>query len=139
MLNGRIFKWASCCGLLAVATLVVASNLDAQPDGGVPGDNPCVEDAMRFCSDVEPGEGRIMRCLKERASSLDSRCEEFLDKMGGIATEFQAACGDDVNRFCQGIAPGGGRIGACLKDNLAEITAECKSLLVRYGRGKNRR
>ncbi|HET9598145.1 MAG TPA: cysteine rich repeat-containing protein [Anaeromyxobacteraceae bacterium] len=41
----------------------------------------------------------------------------------------QDACRADVERLCQGIPAGGGRIAACLKANSAKVSPECKAEL----------
>ena len=38
----------------------------------------------------------------------------------------KGACKADVEKFCKGIKPGGGRIWACLKSNDAELSQPCK-------------
>ena len=38
-------------------------------------------------------------------------------------------CHADVGKLCQGIAPGGGRIIACLQSHPAEISPGCKAQL----------
>lgn len=35
----------------------------------------CKDDAARFCKDVKPGGGRIVRCLKEHESELSPACK----------------------------------------------------------------
>ena len=37
----------------------------------------------------------------------------------------QAACHGDVQRFCTGVQPGGGRIGQCLKAHARELSPGC--------------
>ena len=37
----------------------------------------------------------------------------------------KGACRPDVEKFCQGIKPGGGRIWACLKSHEAELSQPC--------------
>jgi len=36
----------------------------------------CSEDIQKFCKDVQPGGGRIARCLKEHACDLSPACKE---------------------------------------------------------------
>ena len=44
-------------------------------------------------------------------------------------------CRSDVEKFCKGIKPGGGRIWACLKSHEAEISQPCKDQMAK-GREK---
>lgn len=34
----------------------------------------CKDDILKFCNDAKPGEGKIMKCLRENESSLTSEC-----------------------------------------------------------------
>ncbi len=36
------------------------------------------------------------------------------------------ACADDVKQHCAGIEPGEGRIEACIKDKVADVSDACK-------------
>ncbi|HTP65184.1 MAG TPA: cysteine rich repeat-containing protein [Geobacteraceae bacterium] len=40
--------------------------------------DPCKEDVQKFCSDVTPGEGRVIKCLKEHEQELSQSCQEAL-------------------------------------------------------------
>jgi Cysteine rich repeat len=39
------------------------------------------------------------------------------------------ACKPDIARFCSSVTPGGGRIKACIKENLAALSEPCKEAL----------
>jgi hypothetical protein len=39
------------------------------------------------------------------------------------------ACRGDLMRFCASVAPGGGRIRACMTVHLAELTPECRAVV----------
>jgi hypothetical protein len=41
----------------------------------------------------------------------------------------RVACKADVEKLCSGVQPGGGRIGACLKQNEAQVSTACKDAL----------
>ena len=41
----------------------------------------------------------------------------------------RGACKADYDKFCAGIAPGGGRIVACLDEKRDQLSATCKSVL----------
>jgi len=40
----------------------------------------CEEDIVRFCSNVNPGEGRILACLQAYADQVSEECREPLGK-----------------------------------------------------------
>ncbi len=40
------------------------------------------------------------------------------------------ACRSDLNQYCAGVQPGGGRIVACLKANESKLSAGCQSAFV---------
>jgi hypothetical protein len=39
------------------------------------------------------------------------------------------ACRADAQKLCAGVAPGGGRVVACLRANEAQLSADCKAQL----------
>ena len=41
------------------------------------------------------------------------------------------ACHADVEKFCQGVKPGEGRIIACLKNNSSKLSSECAEMLAK--------
>lgn len=44
--------------------------------------NACEADADKYCQDVEPGEGRIISCLKKNEKDLDPKCTSALKETG---------------------------------------------------------
>jgi len=42
----------------------------------------CQADADKFCLDVEPGEGRIVKCLRQNESGLGNQCVTALKETG---------------------------------------------------------
>jgi Cysteine rich repeat len=57
----------------------------------------------------------------------------------GDGGKFRAACAEDVQRFCGGVQPGGGRLVQCLSSNTARLSAECGNIIAsNRGGGKFR-
>ena len=43
--------------------------------------------------------------------------------------QLNAACGDDMKKFCRHVQPGGGRLVQCLEHNQSEISPNCSQWL----------
>ena len=60
--------------VIAASTLGLVSAAQAQ-------DKPCMADAARLCSGVEPGGGAQIACLKAHKSELSPACKKNVMKM----------------------------------------------------------
>jgi hypothetical protein len=90
-------------------------------------DHPCQEDAERLCKGVEPGQGRILQCLKQHEADLSPACKQKRDSFRERMEEIRAACEDDVKKFCAGVQAGGGRIARCLKQHESDVSEGCRN------------
>lgn len=44
------------------------------------GKDPCAEDIAKFCKDIQPGGGRVLRCLEANEKDLGPPCREKLQE-----------------------------------------------------------
>jgi hypothetical protein len=95
------------------------------------GTGPCAEDMEKFCKGVEPGGGRIYNCFKEHAKELSPACQEHIKEMKAKVREAKKECADDVDKFCQDVKAGSGRIAKCLKQHENELSTECKEVMAK--------
>jgi Cysteine rich repeat len=67
--------------ILATALLVfsLAGVVHAQDRKGLR--EACMSDAKKFCSEVQPGGGRIVQCLRSHDAELASACRDGLAAM----------------------------------------------------------
>ncbi len=56
-------------------------------------------------------------CMSQAASAQEMTAEQ------------RSACMGDYEKYCKGVAPGGGRIIACLAKESDKITLACKKVL----------
>jgi hypothetical protein len=96
----------------------------------------CKADAEKRCKDVQPGQGRMMSCLRKNESSLSAACKDQIAKMDERRGQMHErmhdiadACKDDAEEYCAKVRPGGGRVAKCLKENEAKLSAGCKTAL----------
>ena len=87
--------------------------------------NPCEKDIAKFCKSIEPGDGRILRCLKLKEENLTPLCKKQLTRIEKAVEEVQNACADDYAIFCSSLLPGQGRIAACLEKSEKILTPKC--------------
>jgi len=123
--------------LPVIVALVVGTWAAASDAAQTPGQGPCADDVAKYCKDVQPGGGRIVRCLKQHEQELSPACKQHAAEVKKKGQEFRAACEDDVLRLCGDVKQGGGRIIKCLKQHEQELTPDCKAQMQqKRARGK---
>jgi hypothetical protein len=111
------------CGLSLSLPVTAAKTDDAAGKA-------CGADYQKFCAGVQPGEGRIGRCLQQHASELSTSCRQFLtNATQTLIREFIAACQNDVTQHCSGVQPGEGRVLHCLRDHNDSLSQNCQQLI----------
>jgi hypothetical protein len=96
----------------------------------------CTDDVSRLCKDVQPGQGRIIKCMKEHEKELSPGCKAQMTQVKEKVREAREACEDDIFRFCGNVKPGGGRIVHCLKEHENELSPKCKAIMDEYRQKK---
>jgi hypothetical protein len=87
--------------------------------------HPCSDDIAKYCKGLQPGKGSIIGCLQENENKLSDECRVRLEKSRKRLEAAKKACGADVEKFCKGIKPGGGRIARCLAQHADELSPGC--------------
>jgi hypothetical protein len=96
----------------------------------------CKTELETYCKDVTPGEGRLLACLYAREDKLSGRCEYALydasaqlDRAVNVLSYFANECDDDLEKHCAAIAPGEGRLVACLNKNEKALSERCQQAM----------
>lgn len=121
-------------GLSVVAALVLlqAGPMRAQDLGT----GACKADADKLCKDVQPGEGRIARCLKQHESSVSPACKDAMVQARQKMQALREACAGDAKQYCKGVKPGHGRMLTCLQQNENKLSQGCRAAMPgAYGEG----
>ncbi len=88
-------------------------------------ESACKADIEKFCKDVQPSEGRIVKCLREHEAELSAECKTKGEELKDRTEGFKEACQADLDKFCKDIQPGEGRLVKCLKERQAELSGTC--------------
>jgi hypothetical protein len=91
----------------------------------------CVADIKAKCAGVEPGEGRIVACVKAHAAEFSDPCKARLARIAQITK----ACAGDIKENCAGKERRGVR--ACIQKSIANIKSDqCKEILAQAVAGR---
>jgi OOP family OmpA-OmpF porin len=100
----------------------------------------CSKEVNSFCAQVPMGGGRVMNCLFDHESQLSSGCKQAIDQGEstieaalGDANFFGANCAADMQRLCPGVVAGGGRLLACLMENINNTELRCYDAMFQLG------
>lgn len=127
------FLWAT----VAVASLF-GSNVFAQEETPLL-DNlieACAGDIENFCSQVTPGEGRMLYCMAAHEDKVSGQCQyafyetaSILEQMSVALNYLAQECAGDIEKLCADVELGEGRVLACLDENEKEVGASCKKAI----------
>lgn len=92
----------------------------------------CATDIEKYCSQVTPGEGRLLACFFAHEDKISSQCqfalynasaqlEHAVSALNYVAGE----CDDDIMKMCAEVEVGEGRILECLDANKESVSASC--------------
>ena len=100
----------------------------------------CETEITTYCSQVTPGEGRILACFFAHEDKLSGSCQYALYQAAAELDAFATAinhlatqCKDDLLKYCAQVELGEGRVGTCLLDHKAEVTAACQQAITDVG------
>jgi hypothetical protein len=92
----------------------------------------CATEISTFCSQVSPGEGRLLACFYAHEDKLSGQCQyalysaaaqldQAVSALNYVATE----CNDDLMKHCAEVQIGEGRVIECLRANKDTVSAAC--------------
>jgi hypothetical protein len=114
---------------LAAATLLAlaaCASAPPPPPASVAAD-VCTSDAARLCPGVEPGAGRVLACLRSRATELSPRCKLTVEPTGQAQAELTQACKAPAERLCPGTS--GSAALDCLRWRYADVPQACQDAM----------
>jgi hypothetical protein len=99
-------------------------------------ESSCADDIKKYCSDVTPGEGRMIYCMHAHEDKISPKCAYDLEEAAAdiqLSTdnlkEAITACKTEISGVCGKTQPGQGRIAACLFANRSTVSQACGDVL----------
>jgi hypothetical protein len=121
--------------VLSIALLMAWLPEQGAAQGFMPGEKAravrqaCAADWQRYCRDVPPGGGRILRCLSRHADLVSQPCFQALTAWGLTAVNAFRMCLPDVAALCPGVPPQSGPALVCLQQNAGKLSKGCHDSL----------
>ena len=96
----------------------------------------CEADIKQYCSQVTPGEGRLLHCAAAHEDKLSGQCSYALYQAASLLEQLSVAiayvaqsCETEINTLCGDVKAGEGRILTCLEGNSESLGDACKKAL----------
>ena len=127
----KTLKIAVCVFAIAISAPVVAQ--DSLLEYVV---TSCEADLEQYCSQVTPGEGRLLHCVAAHEDKLSGQCSYALYQAASLLEQLTVAiayvaqsCETEITTMCGDVKAGEGRILACLEENGEALGESCKKAL----------
>ncbi len=92
----------------------------------------CSDELQAYCSNVTPGDGRLVFCAKAHEDKLSSRCvyainraNYWVDYLAHTVAYVAIQCQADALKYCPDVKIGQGRVVNCLAQNRANLNEFC--------------
>jgi hypothetical protein len=120
----QLFIAVSAICIFCVVRALAGDIYDGGQNPGAVRDNGlCAQDREEFCPDLK-GQA-LQRCMISFMDQLSPACRERISQTAQQRAK-RNPCRQDIESYCSGITPGGGRIIQCLKANVAQLSSQCK-------------
>lgn len=101
-------------------------------------EHPCKVDKEKFCSSIEKGDGRIVKCLKEHENELSPSCKAFKESKKESRQQAREVCKEDVKKLCDSVEQGEGRKVKCLIEKQSQASPACQQAIASIKNGHHK-
>lgn len=100
----------------------------------------CEKEIKTYCSEVTPGEGRLIACIYAHEDKISGKCEYAvydaavqLERAVAALSYVASSCDKDIDTFCADVPVGEGRVEECLSSNKDKVSEDCREALRQVG------
>jgi hypothetical protein len=87
---------------------------------------PCAETINKYCGDVTPGAGRLLKCLNDHRDDQSIACKDWLEAQQKSLKELNQVCSKEISKLCNFDPPDSILILRCLSDNYVALSLDCR-------------
>ena len=116
--------------MIGMSGSVLAQDIVAGIEAG------CATEIKTYCSQVSPGEGRMLACFYAHEEKLSGQCQYALYNASAQLEHAVSAlnyvagqCNDDIGKLCPQVEAGEGRILDCLNSQKEAVSAACNAAI----------
>lgn len=96
----------------------------------------CESDLENYCSQVTPGEGRLLHCVAAHEDKISGQCvyafyqaATLLEQLAVAINYVAQECSTEIETLCSDVVAGEGRILACFEANEEKLGDACKAAI----------
>ncbi len=96
----------------------------------------CENDIENYCSQVTPGNGRLLHCMAAHEDKISSQCVYAFYQAASVLEQLSVAiaylaqeCETEIETLCSDVEIGEGRLLACLDENEEDVGQSCKTAI----------
>lgn len=96
----------------------------------------CESDLENYCSQVTPGEGRLLHCVAAHEDKISGQCvyafyqaATLLEQLAVAINYVAQECSTEIETLCSDVVVGEGRILACFEANEEKLGDACKAAI----------
>jgi len=96
----------------------------------------CETDIENYCSQVTPGNGRLLHCMAAHEDKISGQCGYALYQAASVLEQLAAAmvyvaeqCRTEIETICSDVVLGEGKLPACLAEHDADVSDGCKKAI----------
>jgi len=96
----------------------------------------CESDIENYCSQVTPGNGRMLHCMAAHEDKISGQCVYAFYQAASLLEQLSVAinyvaqeCSTEIETLCSDVVAGEGRILACFEKHEEELGDACKKAI----------
>ena len=93
----------------------------------------CEGDIVNYCSQVTPGDGRLLHCMAAHEDKVSGQCHYAFYQAAALLEQLSVAlaylvqeCKTEIQSLCSDLEVGNGRLLVCLDEHDEDVGQGCK-------------